>query len=227
MIRKLILLTFITITAISATDISSNSSVHISLQGNPFSQLNIDSSEAGYRTKEVPATLDLSFGKKFRFEIGFGMMVKQSPFDFEDLEDLLNAMNPDTTNKLNIDNGIMDLFPLYQRCFKIKVGTSNLLKEQNRFRLNLINNLNIYIFADDIISPKIDADNNISTSRSAEPYSNVEYFIGFEPTLLITENFSLFTRSGMSMLFLDESERTRFRVNLHPFYGGFGLRYSF
>lgn len=200
--------------------LNSNSRVHIGLQGNPFYQATIDSTTAAYRSKSIPATVEFAFGKKVRFTMGFGLSVNRNSggMDLSMISDSL--LTPET---LDIING---LGPFYSRNFQITAGITNRLKETKRFRLNLVNTLSIFIFSDDILTLKFDNSEAIWW-RIAESVTNVEYFTGFEPSFVITENFSFYTRSGLSLYWADESERVRFRVNPQPFYGGLGLRYSF
>lgn len=206
-------------TAESALD--SKSKVHIGLQGNPFYQRVIDSSTASYRSKNIPATIELAFGKKVRFTTAFGISIHRNSggLDLSTIADTL--LTPDAMKSIN------GLGPFYSRNFKISAGVTNTLKETKRFRLNLINSFSVFIFTDDLLSLKFTKSNVPEWWRTAETVTNIEYFTGFEPSFIINGNFSIFTRSGLALFWTDESERVRFRVNPQPFYGGFGLRYSF
>lgn len=216
----LLLILLMTLCA-AETAINSESRVHIALQGNPFYQSTIDSTTAAYRSKSIPATVELGFGKKVRFHVGFGISVHRhnGGMDLSTIADSL--LTPESMTSIN------GLGPFYSRNFKISAGLTNRLKEGKRFNLHLVNALSILIFSDDILSLKLSNTNVPVWWRTAESITNVEYFTGFEPTFIISENFSIFTRSGIAFLWTDESERVRFRANPRPFYGGFGLRYSF
>lgn len=208
---------------LSAEEYNTSKKIHISLQANPFTNTTFNPGSIGYETQAIPATLDFSIGRNVRFELGFGMNIKElsSTTDLSQFADSTGAISS------NIVNAINELTPLYTRTFKIKAGITNRLKEKHRFRLNLVNSFNVYIFATDVINISQQGSSSVDWIRETSTYTNFEYFLGLEPVLHLSDNFSLFTRSGLSLIIVDDSQRVRANCIANPFHGGFGLRYSF
>lgn len=197
-------------------------SFHIQLWGNPFYSQQKDETDHVALRKSIPATIELGFGRNVQFLVGFGMKVTESS----------NTDGPsqwdDTLVTGDIQNSIESLSPFNRRLFKINTGLSHKLKEESRFRLNMIHDLSVFIISDDILTIELEGSStDFTVWRQVHNRTNFQYFLGLEPTLNISKNFSISTRSGLSLLWLDDNENIRFYATPHAFYGGLGFNYSF
>lgn len=196
--------------------------IHIQLWGNPFYAQHKDETDHAALRKSIPATFEFGVGRSVRYFVGFGMKVTESSSAGG-----LSQWN-DTLITEDIQTSIDGLSPFNSRLFKINTGLSHKLKEEKRFRLQMLHDFSVFIVSNDVLSLELETNGTGYTVwRQVHNRTNFQYFLGLEPSLKISDNFSLSTRSGISLLWLDDSENIRFYATPHAFYGGLGLNYSF
>lgn len=181
----------------------------IHFQANIFQALINDATAIDYNTKVIPATGGATIGnEKIQFVVGAGAYRKQLFLIDDSLSTVVDSLQP-----------------LIQKVFNVHFGVRNTVYENKRFSLNYVNLFAIYSIKEEQIEAEVD-NSSINFSIKDERETNIELFSGFEPHFKIANRFSLFTRSGVSLLWLHH-ERNSFRIAPRALYGGIGMSFNF
>lgn len=192
----------------SVSTVKKETDFGISFQANIFQALIKDTAALDFNTKVIPAIAEFSIGnEKVEVNVGFGAYrTKRSPS--ESLAPVIDS-----------------LLPLTKRIFKGHFGIVVKAYEKKRFTLRYANIISFFNIKNESITVDTSGE-YASYAVSDTSNTNIEFFSGFEPHFHISERFSLFTRSGVSFLWLD-TERNKFRIAPRALHGGIGLRFHF
>lgn len=181
----------------------------IYFQANIFQALIKDDMAIDYNTKIIPATGGFSIGNdKVQFFSGAGAYRTNLAIAVDSL-----------TTQIDTPQSLI------KKVFNLNFGVRNTIYENKRFCLTYLNLFAIHSIKEEYIHVEISnylVDYSINNTRT----TNIEVFSGFEPHFKIANRFSLFTRSGLSLLWLDQ-ERNSFRIAPRALYGGVGMSFNF